>query len=405
MRLALQRLAELLRDHRGLWQPQPFALLELPWQAQHPAWAAWIDGLDDARVDDPGDAWLAGAPEDLRALAREVAALAQLPALPQPLPRPLPGHALRRVPGRKVRQIEGFCNVARAALGQHGGEVVDWCAGKSHLGRALVRGTPLRLLAIERDAALVRAGQAECDHLGLAARFVCADALAPSTLGHLHAEQWLTALHACGDLHVALLRAAAALGVRGVALAPCCYNLGRRDASAPLSQVGQALDPQLRPSDLDLIHREPAVAASADLRLSLQEQAWRLGFDALQREVLGGDRYRPMPPFPRAWLRGSFGEFCALFAATDGVALGAAQRWDAFERRGWQRLAEVRRRERLRGLFRPALEAWLLYDRGQFLVEHGFDVAVGVFCPRAATPRNAMILATRPQSPPPPAAC
>jgi hypothetical protein len=389
----LTRLANLLHPHRNLWQPQPFALLDLAWQQSHPHWAAWIEALPDPMLEGEPRAWLVGAPSDLQQLEQLIAQSTEPPLLPSWQPQPLPIHAMRRVPGRKVKQIEGFCNVTRDHLRHHRGEIVDWCAGKGHLGRALLQQNDLQLLAIDRDAALVLAGQAECDHLGLPARFVCADALDPATQLHLHADQWLTALHACGDLHVALLRAAADLQVRGVALAPCCYNLTRAEPIAPLSALGRALDPQLRPSDLDLIHREPLVAGSADRQQSLQEQAWRLGFDLLQRAVLGAEAYRPMPPFPRAWLRASFGEFCAMFAALDRVPLPPSLPWGEFERGGWQRLAQVRRRELIRGLFRPVLESWQVEDRGQFLRDHGFVVAIGAFCPREVTPRNRMILA------------
>jgi hypothetical protein len=50
----LTSLANLLHDHRELWQPQPFALLELAWQQSHPHWAAWIEDLpDEALEGDP----------------------------------------------------------------------------------------------------------------------------------------------------------------------------------------------------------------------------------------------------------------------------------------------------------------------------------------------------------------
>ncbi len=71
------------------------------------------------------------------------------------------------------------------------------------------------------------------------------------------------------------------------------------------------------------------------------------------------------------------------------------QDWAALEALGWQRLAEVRNLELLRGLFRRPLELWLVLDRALFLAEKGYRVEVGSFCEPALTPRNLMVLAER----------
>lgn len=69
--------------------------------------------------------------------------------------------------------------------------------------------------------------------------------------------------------------------------------------------------------------------------------------------------------------------------------------WERLEDAGWQRLAEVRNLELLRGLFRRPLELWLNLDRALFLVEHGYIVRMGTFCEAPLTPRNLMLLAER----------
>jgi hypothetical protein len=387
-------LTTLLGDHADLWRPLPFVHHDLPWQAQLPELAAWLDALPEAALDDPTDAWLHDAPVWLRELARTLQHLSSWPALATERTPVLGAYAARRIPGRKVRQIEGFCATVAPRL-PPGGEVVDWCSGKSHLGRTLAQRTGSRLLALEIDAALVRSGQRECDHLGLDARFVQADVREVEVAARLVSTHWVAALHACGDLHAALLRAAVERQVAGVALAPCCYNRVESVESCVLSARGRAANLRLGASDLDLVHREPLVASGTDRARSLHEQAWRLGFDALQREVTGRDAYRTMPPFPRPWLRLGFPEFCRAFAALDGLELPVERSWAAWEAQGWLRLAQVRRRDRLRGLFRAPLEAWLVLDRAQVLVEAGFTVEIGQFCPRTVTPRNALILGWR----------
>jgi hypothetical protein len=54
---SLQSIAELLHPHRNLWQPQPFALLDLAWQQSHPHWAAWIEALPDPMLEGDPRAW------------------------------------------------------------------------------------------------------------------------------------------------------------------------------------------------------------------------------------------------------------------------------------------------------------------------------------------------------------
>ncbi|HSX89405.1 MAG TPA: SAM-dependent methyltransferase, partial [Pseudomonas sp.] len=70
--------------------------------------------------------------------------------------------------------------------------------------------------------------------------------------------------------------------------------------------------------------------------------------------------------------------------------------WQALENQGWQRLAEVRNLELVRGLFRRPLELWLLLDRALYLQEQGYGVHLGLFCPSQLTPRNLLLLAERP---------
>lgn len=376
-------LTELLRRHRPLWHHQPFTDDTPPWP---PELTAWVDALPDDAAD-----WLADAPSFVADLASEIRTLSALPPLPQ-TPLPMGADAARRIPGRKVQQIDAFCSAVLPHLAGHSGELVDWCAGKGHLGRTLLRHNGGRLLALELDPTLVAAGQREADHLGLRARFVCADVCAPATAELLQPSQFVAALHACGDLHHALLTAAVARKVTGLALAPCCYNKATLAAGGALSQVGQIARLDLTASDLALVHRDATVASPGDLKQSQQDQAWRLGFDLLLRAATGRDAYHAMPPFPRAWLRLPFGEFCQRFGALDGIAVAVRPEFEAL---GWQKLAQVRRRERVRGLFRAALEAWLVLDRALVLVQAGWRVEVSQFCPPTVTPRNLLIIGTR----------
>ncbi|GAL12265.1 hypothetical protein JCM19233_3257 [Vibrio astriarenae] len=44
-------------------------------------------------------------------------------------------------------------------------------------------------------------------------------------------------------------------------------------------------------------------------------------------------------------------------------------------------------------IFRRPLERWLVLDRALYLTEKGYEVTVGTFCERQATPRNLIIRA------------
>lgn len=415
-------LTDVLRAHRAVWGPRPFEGPPMAWEAAHPDVAAYIGALPLEAFDAFDASWVtADAPATLRAWAAAAAAHAALPLLSAQRTAPLSVTARRGLPGRKVNQIEHFLSAVegaglgrRAVGGAHlgpadvegvdpgqpgGGDprrtVVDWCAGKGHLGRALCARHGGRLLAIEWDAALCDDGRLRCAREDVEAEFACLDARSPEAAERLGPGQIALALHACGDLHSALLRAAAARGVEAVVLAPCCYNKAGAERGHALSAAGAAANLGLTPADLDLVHREQVVARGRDRRRAWQSMAWRLGFDLLQRDVRAVDRYRPMRAFPNAWLALPFADFCRRFAAVDDLVLPPSLDPTPYEERGWARLAQVRPRDAVRGLFRPTLEAWLVLDRALFLAERGFAVQVGRFCPRALTPRNAVVIARR----------
>jgi hypothetical protein len=123
--------------------------------------------------------------------------------------------------------------------------------------------------------------------------------------------------------------------------------------------------------------------------------ARRLGFDLLQRQLRGVDEYLPTPSLPSAWLEKPFAEYCQHLADLKELSTIGAQDWPALEDAGWQRLAQVRNLELLRGLFRRPLELWLNLDRALFLADRGYTVRLGTFCETPLTPRNFLLLAER----------
>ncbi|WP_053140872.1 methyltransferase [Pseudomonas sp. MIACH] len=378
-----------LIEHQGLWRPRPFTHRQLPWEAEHPQLARWLRqrSLSDAETSHNHPHALP-APAPFPALACEALRLSAVDKLPTHPLHPAAHRLNVDVPGRKWQQIEAFG--AALHFAQTPRHWLDWCAGKGHLGRRLLH-TGQQLTCLEYDPALIASGQALSEHHGLPVTHRLQDVMADVSLSPEHTP---VALHACGDLHVRLLQLASAAGCKQLAVAPCCYNRINTHTYQPLSEAGRASTLQLSLDDLGLPLSETVTAGK---RVRLQRDismARRLGFDQLQRQLRHCDEYLPTPSLPASWLDKPFADYCQALASLKGLSTGA-QDWAALEAHGWQRLAEVRNLELVRGLFRRPLEVWLVLDRALYLGERGYRVEVGSFCETALTPRNLMVLAER----------
>lgn len=383
-----------LIEHQALWKPRPFTHLSLPWETAYPELASWLRGrsLEDAELVHNHPADLIDAPEpfaSLAALSIELSAVDELPehALETP------GHRLNvDVPGRKWQQIEAFAS--RLSFASQPTHWLDWCSGKGHLGRRLL-GTGQQLTCVEYDPALVASGQALSQRHHLHALHVEQDVLAADAASVISAQHTPVALHACGDLHVRLMQLASAAGCQQMAIAPCCYNRIDRSEYQALSSAGLRSALQLSLEDLALPMSETVTAGARVRRQRDTSMARRLAFDLLQRQVRGVDEYLPTPSLPSAWLEKPFADYCRDLAALKELSTIGTPDWQALEAAGWQRLAEVRNLELLRGLFRRPLELWLNLDRAIFLAEQGYGVRLGTFCDAPLTPRNFLLLAKR----------
>lgn len=382
-----------LIEHQALWKPRPFTHLQLRWEASYPYLSLWLRGrsLEDAE-NSHNQPCLLDAPEpfaSLAALSLELSSVGELP-----------GHALAAaghrlnvdVPGRKWQQIEAFAS--RLQFAEAPKHWLDWCSGKGHLGRRLLQ-TGQQLTCLEYDPSLVLSGQALSQRHQLHALHVEQDVLAADAASLLNDEHTPVALHACGDLHVRLMQLASAAGCKQLAVAPCCYNRISLTTYEALSSTGSRSGLQLSLEDLALPMSETVTAGTRVRRQRDISMARRLGFDLLQRQLRGVDEYLPTPSLPSAWLDKSFADYCHHLAALKELSTIGPQDWPTLEAAGWQRLAEVRNLELLRGLFRRPLELWLVLDRALFLTEQGYTVRLGTFCETPLTPRNFLLLAER----------
>lgn len=386
-----QQLDAFLVRHQSLWRPRPFTHTQLPWEADHSSLALWLRSrsLEDAEAAHNHPAELM-APAPFGELAEQALKLSRVDQLPTQVTPDAENRQAVDVPGRKWLQIQSFGSAL--LFSERPEHWLDWCAGKGHLGRHLaVRGGTLTCL--ERDPTLVEAGAVLSQRAGIEADHCQQDVMSGAAARHLNPALTPVALHACGDLHVRLLRLGIERGCRQLAVAPCCYNRIHSDRYQALSHVARQSPLTLSRDDLGLPLSETVTAGARERRQRDQSMAWRLGFDLLQRALRKEDSYLPTPSLPSAWLKKSFEQYCRDLAALKNLPEPQIESWHQLERRGWQRLAEVRNLELLRGLFRRPLELWLLLDRALLLTENGYAVRLGTFCPAELTPRNLMLVA------------
>ncbi|MCW4152875.1 SAM-dependent methyltransferase [Halomonas sp. 18H] len=382
----LRRLGEVLEAWHSVWQPLPFQHPLLPWEADHGELAAALRDLSDAEAERLQDAPLSASALSQWLPVEELATLVELPDLAAGGEPTLPDGWGVFVGGRKWRQIQAFAPLVSADR-----PLLEWCAGKGHLARGLARWHDRPVDALEWQPALCEAGGALAYHQSAAVRLHQQDVMAADAECWLNEERRVMALHACGDLHVRLLHLAARR--RGaVTLAPCCYQRTADAWYQPIScQARREMNWSMSRDDLAMAVQETVTAPGKVRRERRLANAWRLGFDALQRSLTGRDRYLPVPSLAYGQLPTTFAGFCRWAGERKAVELPGTIDWAAHEAEGWRRLAEVTRLELVRHVFRRPLEVWLALDRVRLMEEAGFDVRLGTFCDRQLTPRNLVI--------------
>jgi hypothetical protein len=389
--MRLRALGAFLADNQSFWRAQPFYQTRPGWCADRSKLMLDCLALDDTEV----EALASDNTELLSWAASRIPDWAPLASLID-LPRAQLAEAIDtgrdtwHVPGRKQAQIQAFA----AAAGRPVAMAVEWCAGKGHLGRLVCRSWGLPVTSLDHDPVLCRAGQTLADRQGLAQRFVVADALDPDTSVHLEACHAL-ALHACGDLHRALLNGVARRSVPALDLAPCCYY---RTESATYQAYTDAADLRLSRADLHLAVTETVTAGQRERLARDQAMARKLGYLEWFRVHTGQARPAAFTSVPKAWSNLPYADYCRAMAARHGLQPAAKVDWRHYEALGWRRQGEVMRLSLVRFVFRRPLEIWLILDQALYLERQGYRVTVGEFCAPGVTPRNILISARLPTS-------
>lgn len=290
------------------------------------------------------------------------------------------------MPGRKRLQTGAFT----AALLPLKTSLFDWCSGSGHLARTLAVHTSDKITGLEWNQDLVNKGNQLAAKAGVAVLLEEQDVL--NLQGTWPKQKHGVALHACGDLHRQLLKKSVQNQLPRLSLSPCCYHLGSAKNWQPLAE--QAKPSQLLNLPLSSLSLAVQETVTAPKRVTRQREAlnaWRLGFDGLQRQVRQQDEYLPLASCSPKILQAGFKAFCQKAAASQGFTLPATTDYLAWEAYGKIRLEEVKRYELVRHLFRRPLEVWLILDYLLFLEEAGYQVKLGTFCERELTPRNLLL--------------
>ena len=380
---------EFLATHRVLWTERPFIERRVAWRDTHPEIHR---GFQDLAIDVVEEAEAGRFPDALPpaalAIQEEAKRLTLLPRLDCPPPPGLTDRAPRRVPARKWRQIHAFVGPTLPHLAD-ATRLVDWCAGKGHLGRTLAGITGHPLDAIERDPALCGRGTEECVESALDGTFHPLDATSDAAHEVVGPGSAVVGLHACGVLSEVLLETSVARGAAAAIHAPCCYHaLGGDSVRTPRSRIARAADLPLTSEQLRLATTDEVVARPSVRSARRREMRFRLGLDLLLREASGDDIYLPQGPFPRSLLDQPFESFC--HEASTRLERDLPPSWSpvAAEEAGRERAREARALGLVRGMFRRVMELHVVLDRALWMHEQGQEVRLGVFCASEVTPRN-----------------
>ncbi|USH01533.1 SAM-dependent methyltransferase [Grimontia kaedaensis] len=387
------QLDALLSLHKAFWQGVPFDCLDLPWRKSHPELCEWLDSQSLQEL----ETWKANPTALAKVLNEwlpEADAFVSLSAITQQETEDVScdSHWSTGVPGRKWSQVSTF---TAAVPGGEGERWLEWCAGKGFLGRILAVTKKANVTSLEWQQALCEDGQAYAAQHQLPMQFVQGDAFAKESQQLVEACDHAVALHACGDLHVTLLRHAVVAKPSSVSVSPCCYHLIQDKHYQPLSSLAKASTLLLSKHDLKLPLQETVTAGQTVRNKRFVEVSFRLGFDALQRSLSESDKYLPVPNVQKSLLNEGFEAFCYWAAEQKSIILPEGICFDDFLLIGETRFHTVEKMETVRTLFRRPLEIWLVLDRALYLTENGYHTDISTFCSRELTPRNLLIHAIR----------
>ena len=382
-----------LLEHQVYWRSEPFHLCQTqqqPWQEVNSPLVDWLNCLTTENIQTLKEQ------SDLliTELGRFLPQLTQAHQSTQFTNTALKGLQLPRgtedgIPGRKLQQI---VSMGEAALEHHHGEEwLEWCSGKGFLGRILSQQSSQKVTSFEWQQSLCESGQKIADAQHLEVTFVQGDAFCGSADKVFNPNQHAVALHACGDLHVELVKKSVSHGLPAVTISPCCYHLIRDENYQPMSSVAKASALTLSKSDLRIPLQETVTGGERVKRHRQLEMSYRLGFSQLLKAEMGIDEYIPVPSIKKSELAEGFESFCRWACEVKELSLGSNVDFDSYLVQGEALFWEMEKLSLVQQVFRRPLEIWLALDRAIYLNEQGYEATIEEFCERSVTPRNLLI--------------
>ncbi len=378
----------LLFSTRQYWQCTAFDYDAIPW----PELSSLLWALDDQQVselDSDQNALYAYFAKAMKGLD-ELQSLCELPTTQQTRDE-FPFWISNGIKGRKFEQLQDF--VAAISLQKSQYPVLEWCAGKGHLGRMLAFNGAPSIHSIELQAHLCEQGQHSANQQQLPMQFSQANVLTDDVTEYFKEQQHAVALHACGRLHQTFMQQASDAKTQQISFSPCCYHLFTDNDYQAMSEPAKQSQLALTHRDLKLALQETVTAPSRVDKVRKTEVEWRLGFDALRKSITAEQHYVSVPSVNKAIFSDSFKSFCLWAAEKKSLSLPEDIDYHEFLAIGKQRKRVTERVELVRHVFRRAIEVWLVLDRALYLQQQGYQVTVSTFCEKQLTPRNILIQA------------
>jgi SAM-dependent methyltransferase len=324
---------------------------------------------------------LVGAPADLVALAREVAAVVALSEVSAPAER---AEAVSGASRRKSGQVAALVALCRErGFAPH--RVVDVGSGAGHLTRALARALGVEAVGLERDGERVERARARAfADPGVQFEVVAVGA----TPVQLLPTDLVVGLHTCGALADELV-ALAARDRASLVLVACCPQKVDGPSRPAASRTGRALE-------LNIAREVLGVANSFDGAPDVEALAVRFALRRILRvrgvALRTGDETRGLTPRVRRKLEAA----SERALARRGLAPSSeCERREALEFARTE-VGLARRRSLPRMLLGSALEVALALDRAHALQEAGATADVVRLFPPTLSPRNLAVVSRAP---------
>jgi hypothetical protein len=378
----------LLTKTQAYWQCVAFASREIPWPHLTEILLALSD--DDVEKLESNQVELQRYLANLIPELDNVERLLQLPSANKQTAQ-FPFWLTNGIKGSKIAQLESFVmQTAEQDL-----PLLEWCAGKGHLGRLYHFAHKVPVQSVEIQPQLVAEGQQLAQQFGLDIKLAELDVLSERAADYLQQEQHAVALHACGGLHQALIKHGVAKGTKLMSISPCCYHLFQQSEHyVAMSEIAKQSQVAFTASDLKLALQETVTSGKRISRLREIETVWRLAFDCLLDDIIEKDSYLPVPSAKKALFSGEFSDFCSWAAKQKNISLPEQIDYEYYLEQGRLRRQITQRIELVRHGFRRLIELWLVLDRVLYLEQFGYRVTLSEFCEKHITPRNILIQAT-----------